>query len=84
MAAIDISEAYTHIPICHNLHRYLAFSYQHQLYFFWALSFGLNVALYIFTRVLDWPLRTLRIQGINILAYLDDIVLCHPSPLILR
>ena len=69
VAALNISEAYTHIPIRHNLHRYLAFSYQNQLYFFRALPFGLNVALYIFTRVMDWPLRTLRIQGINILAY---------------
>ena len=84
MAAINISEAYTHIPIRRNLHRYLAFSYQNQLYFFQALPFGLDVAPYIFTRDLDWPLRTLRIQGINILAYLDDIVLWHPSPLILR
>ena len=30
------------------------------------------------------PIRPLRIQGINILAYLDDIVLWHPSPVILR
>ena len=83
MAALDISEAYTHIPIRHNLHRYLAFSFQNQLYFFWALPFGLNVAPFIFTRVMDWPLRTLRIQGINIPAYLDDIVLAplpHHSP----
>ena len=38
MAAIDVSEAYTHIPIRHNLHRDLAFSYQNQLYFFQALA----------------------------------------------
>ena len=84
MAALDISEAYTHIPIRRNLHRYLAFSFHSQLYFFRAFPFGLNVAPFIFTKVLDWPLRTLRIQGINILAYLDDIVLWHPSPIILR
>ena len=40
MAALDISEAYTHIPICRNLHRYLAFSFHNQLYFFRALPFG--------------------------------------------
>ena len=84
MASLDISEAYTHIPIRRNLHRYLAFSFNNQLYFFRALPFGLNVAPFIFTKVLDWPLRTLRIQGINVLAYLDDIVLWHPSPVILR
>ena len=84
MASLDISEAYTHIPIRNNLHRYLAFSFNSQLYFFRALPFGLNVAPFIFTKVLDWPLRTLRIQGINVLAYLDDIVLWHPSPVILH
>ena len=84
MASLDISEAYTHIPIRRNLHRYLAFSFNSQLYFFRALPFGLNVAPFIFTKVLDWPLRTLRIQGINVLAYLDDIVLWHPSPVVLR
>ena len=84
MAALDISEACTHIPIPQILHRYLTFSYANQLYFFRALPFGLNVAPYIFTKILDWPLRTLHIQGVIILAYLDDIILWHHSPDTLR
>ena len=55
----------------------LAFSYLGQLYFFRALPFGLNVAPYIFTQVLAWPLHCLRARGISLLAYLDDIVICH-------
>ena len=79
MATLDISEAYTHMPIRPNLNRYLAFSYRHQLYFFQALPFGLNVAPYIFTKIMDWPLQTFRMQGVNIMAYLDDIILWQSS-----
>ena len=78
-ATLDISEAYTRMPIRPNLHRYLAFSYRHQLYFFQALPFGLNLAPYIFTKIMDWPLQTLRMQDVNIMAYLDDIILWQSS-----
>ena len=54
MASLDITEAYTHVPIRPNLCRYLAFSYLGQLYFFHALPFGLNAAPFIFTQVLAW------------------------------
>ena len=77
LTTLDISEAYTHIPMRPNLYRYLAFSYLGQLYFFHALPFGLNVAPYIFTQVLAWPLHCLRARGISLLAYLDDIVVWH-------
>ena len=77
LAMLDISEAYTHIPMRPNLYCYLAFSYLGQLYFFRALPFGLNVAPYIFTQVLAWPLHCLRARGISLLAYLDDIVIWH-------
>ena len=76
-SSLDISEAITHIPMRPNLYCYLAFSYLGQLYFFRALPFGLNVAPYIFTQVLAWPLHCLRARGISLLAYLDDIVIWH-------
>ena len=84
MAALDISEAYTHVPMRPNLHRYLAFSFNNQLYFFRALPFGLNVASYVLTKVLAWPLQTLQIHEVNVVAYLDDIVVWHRSPSILH
>lgn len=81
MASLDIKEAYTHIPMRKNLHRYLAFSLQNQLYFFKALPFGLSPAPFIFTQVLNWPLQILRQEGIQLVAYLDDIIIwnrhCH-------
>ena len=70
--AIDLQDAYLHIPIRQNLHRYLAFYFQNQLYFFQVFPFGLNVAPLIFTRILKWPLANLRIERINTVAYLND------------
>ena len=77
LASLNIAEAYTHIPMRPNIRRYLAFSYLRQLYFFHALPFGLNVAPFIFTQVLAWPIQCLRDRGISLLAYLDDIVIWH-------
>ena len=48
-----------------------------QLYFFHALLFSLNVAPFIFTPVLAWPIQCLRDRGLSLLAYLDDIVIWH-------
>ena len=48
-----------------------------QLYFFHTLPFSLNVASFIFTQVVAWPLQCLHAQGISLLAYLDDIAVWH-------
>ena len=78
-ASLDLTEAYTHIPIRANLHRYLAFSYKNDLYFFRALPFGLSPAPYIFTKILSWPLSLLHQEGVDVVAYLDDWFLWHQS-----
>ena len=75
MASLDIAEAYTHVPMRSNLRQYLAFSYMGQLYFFYALPFGLNAAPFIFTQVLAWPLQCLRARGVSLLAYLPRLSL---------
>ena len=77
MASLDLTDAYTHIPMRQNLHKYLTFSYENTLYFCRALPFGLSPAPYIFTKVLSWPLGLLHQQGVNAAAYLDDWLLWH-------
>ena len=79
-ASIDIQDAYTHVPIRPNLHKFLTFSYNHQLYSFRALPFGLNVAPFIFSVILNWPLTSLREEGIQIIGYIDDLLLWHWNP----
>ncbi|KAK3866533.1 hypothetical protein Pcinc_027946 [Petrolisthes cinctipes] len=79
MSTIDLKDAYLHVSIRQCLHKYLAFSFGSKLYFFRALPFGLNVAPHIFTRILRWPLSLLHLQGINVIAYLDDWVIWDTS-----
>lgn len=80
MTSIDLSDAYFHVPIKATLHKYLAFTHDSKLFFLRALPFGLNVAPYIFTRILRYPLSLLHQQGIPVLAYIDDWVMWGKSP----
>ncbi|KAK3888163.1 hypothetical protein Pcinc_007765 [Petrolisthes cinctipes] len=79
MSTIDLKDAYLHVPIRQCLHKYLAFSFGSKLYFFRALPFSLNVAPHIFTCILRWPLSLLHLQGINVIACLDDWVIWDTS-----
>ena len=80
MAKIDIKDAYLHIPIAPRLCRFLSFVHNNKAYSFQALPFGLAVAPYVFTRVLKFPLQLLRKEGVQILAYLDDLIIWHQDP----
>ena len=42
---------------------------------FRALPFGLSPAPYIFSRIVSYPLKVFREKGVNLLGYLDDIVI---------
>lgn len=75
LTTLDISDAYLHVPIRENLQKYLAFSCNGQLYFFQALPFGLNVGPHLFTSILRWPLSLLHQEGIQVIAYLDDLII---------
>ncbi|KAK8378298.1 hypothetical protein O3P69_011057 [Scylla paramamosain] len=78
--SIDLSDAYFHVPIKATLHKYLAFTHDGKLFFFCALPFGLNMAPYIFTRILHYLLSLLHQQGIPVLAYIDDWIIWGKSP----
>ena len=80
VTSIDLQDAYFHVPIKPTLHKYLAFLHEGNLFFFRALPFGLNVAPYIFSRILRYPLGLLHQQGIAVLAYLDDWIIWGASP----
>ena len=83
-ASLDLQDAYMHIPIRKNLHKFMAFSHGHQLYFFKVLPFGLNVAPMIFTKILKHPLSRLHQESIPVLAYLDDWITWAPNKIILQ
>ena len=77
-ASIDLKDAYLHIPINKDFHRFLAFRYQGIDYSFRALPFGLATAPRVFTRVTRAVVAHLRRNNIHLFAYLDDwLILGH-------
>lgn len=79
LALIDLSEAYLHMPIRPSHRKYLCFSYGSKHYQYRALPFGLSAALRVFTKLLVALVVNLRLQGIRIFPYLDDILIAASS-----
>ena len=81
LVRLDLKDAYFHVPIRQNLHKFLALSCWGKLFFFRALSFGLAPAPWLFSVLMEAVLTYLRLEGIDILSYLDDLVLWNPCKL---
>lgn len=86
--SVDLRDAYLHIPIHKNFHRFLAFRYRGTDFCFRALPFGLSTAPRVFTRVTRTVLAYLRCRGLQVYAYLDDWLVvadseeaCHDATL---
>ena len=79
LSSLDLKDAYLHVPIRQNLHKFLALSCWGKLFFFRALPFGLATAPWLFTTLMDAALNSLRKEGLNILGYIDDLVLWNSS-----
>jgi hypothetical protein len=79
LASIDLKDAYFHVPIAPGHHKFLRFQWQGQTYEFHALPFGLSSAPRVFTKSLAPVIAYLRKHGIQVYAYLDDILLVGDS-----
>lgn len=79
MATLDLKEAYYLIPIKKKDRKFLRFLYRGELFEFTCLSFGLNVAPYMFTKILKPVAAYLRKRGLTSVFYLDDILLIGRS-----
>ena len=53
LTSLDLKDAYLHVPIRQNLHKFLALSCWGKLFFFRALPFGLATAPWLFTMLMD-------------------------------
>lgn len=80
LTVIDVKEAYLHIPIHPAHHKFLRFYVAGQHWQFVALPFGLSSAPRTFTKVMAAALEELRLQGIMVIPYLDDLLVKGPSP----
>lgn len=86
MASLDLKDAYFLIPIVASHRKYLKFYFDKKIYEFTCLCFGLNIAPYIFTKIMKPVIHHLRLQGILLVIYLDDILIfgntfqeCHDN-----
>lgn len=79
MASLDIKDAFLHIPMRQNLHKYLALTCNGRLYFFKTLPFGLTTSPRTFTFVMKHPMALLHSVGINAIVYIDDLLIWADS-----
>ena len=77
--SIDLKDAFWHIPIKEYFNPYLGFIMRGQKFQFRALPFGLSVAPRAFTKILAPLIQDLRNMGINVVAYLDDLLIWATS-----
>lgn len=76
---LDLKDAYFHIAIHPKSRHLLRFCVGRQCYQFKALPFGLSVAPYFFTQIVNAVAGVLRRQGVNMILYLDDWLVLNQS-----
>ncbi|XP_032403374.1 uncharacterized protein LOC116709131 [Xiphophorus hellerii] len=74
--SVDLRDAYFHIPIAPPHWRFLRFAFQGRHFQFRVLPFGLSLSPRVFTRCVAAALSPLQAQGLRILPYLDDWLIC--------
>ena len=79
LASIDLKDAYLHVPIAQENHKYMRFSMNGQHLQFVVAAFGLSLAPFLFTRIVKVLLAFLRARGVILFAYLDDILVVGSS-----
>lgn len=79
MCSVDLTDAYYMISIVESDRKFLRFEFLGQLYEFNVLPFGLNIAPYIFTKIMKPVLVYLRLRGLIFVCYLDDFLLLDLS-----
>ena len=77
--SVDLKDAYFHVPIAARHRQFLRFSYRGQRWQFRVLPFGLSLSPRVFSRCVAAALGPLHKQGLKILPYLDDWLICAGS-----
>ena len=75
LTKLDLKDAYLTLPVYQAHQKYLRFQWQDQQWQFKVLPFGLNSAPYTFTKLMKPVVALLRRLGIQIILYLDDMLL---------
>ena len=84
LVSLDLSDAYLHVPIHPDHRKYLRFIFQGKHYQWKVLPFGISTAPWLFTRVTKPLVAYLHSRGINFHMYLDDCLITHRDPVVLK
>lgn len=84
MMKLDLKDAYYSVPIHPDRRRFLRFVFNGKTFEFQCLPFGLRSAPRAFTRLMTPIIAHIRSLGIRIVIFLDDILILHQSPSVLR
>ncbi|XP_011858818.1 PREDICTED: uncharacterized protein LOC105556344 [Vollenhovia emeryi] len=79
MVTLDLKDAYYVVPIKESDRKYLRFAFRGKHFEFCCLPFGLNIAPYIFTKIMRPVVAHLRRSGHISVVYLDDLLLIGDS-----
>ena len=75
LCKIDLKEGYFSVPLNKNSQNFVRFQWSGNMYEFFCLCFGIRPAPRTFTKLLKVPIDLLRWVKIQIMIYLDDMLL---------
>ena len=75
MTSIDVRDAYLHVPVRRQQRHLLAFIWDGVPWQWTCLPFGLTCAPRIFSQVMKQAVKPLRMTGMRITFYLDDLLI---------
>lgn len=75
LIAIDLKDAYFHVPIRESHRKFLRFACQNRRFQYKVMPFGLSPAPRVFTKILAPIAEFLHVREIRIFPYIDDILI---------
>lgn len=75
LVSIDLKDAYFHVPVAADFQKFLRFAVGDQHLQFTCLPFGLTTSPRVFSKVLLAVVALLRVKGVRLHHYLDDLLL---------
>lgn len=83
--SLDLSDAYLHVPMHPTSQKFLRFAIDGTVYAFRALPFGLNISPWVFTRIMDAVVASVRQNTASEISnYLDDLLQKNMDPVVLE
>jgi len=76
---IDLKDSFHHVSVLPAHQHLLAFAWQNQMYTFQVLPFSLAASPWIFTHYVQATVCFLCHQGIQVMAYMDNVIILSQS-----